>query len=280
MDGFLAMLFNVLYTKTLPKTLLLLHNSIIRVPQNAVISISSVVKQFKNALDATVKGISLNIYEGEIFGLLGPNGAGKTTTISMICGLLKPNSGKITINGLNVQQEFEQVKCDIGVVPQDIALFEMLSARENLKFFGKMYGLKPAELDERIEYFLHKFGLSAHGNKRLVHFSGGMKRRINLIAGLLHNPNIVILDEPTVGVDVQSRNVILQFLKELNANGVTILYTSHLLEEAQDLCTRVAIIDRGVILAKGVPQELIDQTEGVTNLQGYFLQLTGETLRD
>ncbi len=246
----------------------------------SVISINQVVKRFRGAIEPTVKGISLNIYEGEIFGLLGPNGAGKTTTISMICGLLRPDSGSISINGLDVRQHFERVKCDIGVVPQDIALFEMLNARENLRFFGKMYGLDPHELEDKIELYLHKFGLSAHGNKRLVYFSGGMKRRINLIAGLLHEPNIVILDEPTVGVDVQSRNVILQFLKELNSKGVTILYTSHLLEEAQDLCTRVAIIDRGEILAKGIPQELIDQTEGVSNLQGYFLQLTGEKLRD
>jgi len=246
----------------------------------SVISIQQVVKRYRKAIEPTVKGITLNIYEGEVFGLLGPNGAGKTTTISMICGLLRPDSGSISINGLDVRQDFERVKCDIGVVPQDIALFEMLNARENLRFFGKMYGLNETELNDKIEHFLEKFGLKGHGNKRLVHFSGGMKRRINLIAGLLHEPNIVILDEPTVGVDVQSRNVILQFLKELNSKGVTILYTSHLLEEAQDLCTRVAIIDRGEILAKGVPQELIDQTAGVSNLQGYFLQLTGEKLRD
>lgn len=231
-------------------------------------------------MEPTVKGISLNICAGEVFGLLGPNGAGKTTTISMICGLLRPDSGNITINGRDVITQFEQVKCDIGVVPQDIALFEMLTARENLQFFGKMYGIAQQELDDKIEYYLQKFGLLGHGSKRVGYFSGGMKRRINLIAGLLHDPQIVILDEPTVGVDVQSRNVILTFLKELNSKGVTILYTSHLLEEAQDLCTRVAIIDRGEILAKGVPQQLIEQTEGVTNLQGYFLRLTGEKLRD
>lgn len=246
----------------------------------AVISIDRIVKRYRKALEPTVREVSLNIYEGEIFGLLGPNGAGKTTTISMICGLLRPDSGQISIYGKDVQQHFEQVKRDIGVVPQDVALFETLSALENLRFFGKMYGLQRDELNERIDHWLKLFGLEAHANKRVRFFSGGMKRRINLIAALLHNPKILILDEPTVGVDVQSRNVILRFLKKLNSEGVTILYTSHLLEEAQDLCTRVAIIDSGKILAKGTPQELIDATEGVDNLQGYFLQLTGENLRD
>ncbi len=245
-----------------------------------VITLHQVEKSYRKALEPTVKNISLKIYPGEVFGLLGPNGAGKTTTISMICGLLRPDSGTITINGSNVQQHSEVIKRQIGVVPQDIALFEMLTARENLNFFGKMYGLTQDELNEKMVHYLDKFGLTEHGNKRVGYFSGGMKRRINLIAGLLHDPQIVILDEPTVGVDVQSRNVILNFLKELNSKGVTILYTSHLLEEAQDLCTRVAIIDRGKLIAKGVPQELIEQTEGVTNLQGYFLRLTGEKLRD
>jgi len=245
-----------------------------------IIAIREIEKSYRNALEQTVKGISLNIYPGEIFGLLGPNGAGKTTTISMICGLLNPDEGHITINDVDVRQHFEQIKRSIGVVPQDIALYDTLTARENLRFFGQMYGLKNPELSERIEKWLLLFGLADHANKRVQFFSGGMKRRINLIAALLHEPRILILDEPTVGVDVQSRHVILRFLKELNQNGVTILYTSHLLEEAQELCTRVAIIDRGKILAKGVPAELIESTENVTNLQGYFLHLTGETLRD
>lgn len=244
------------------------------------IAIEHIEKSYPNAIEQTVKGISLNIYPGEIFGLLGPNGAGKTTTISMICGILNPDKGRIEIFGSDVQQDFEQVKRSIGVVPQDIALYDTLSAKENLRFFGRMYGLKEPELSEKIEKWLRLFGLFEHANKRITYFSGGMKRRINLIAALMHEPRILILDEPTVGVDVQSRHVILRFLKELNAQGVTILYTSHLLEEAQELCTRVAIIDRGEILAKGVPTELIENTEGVTNLQGYFLQLTGETLRD
>lgn len=245
-----------------------------------VISIKELYKRFPKALDPTVNGLSLDIHRGEIFGLLGPNGAGKTTTISMICGLLQPDQGRIAINSHDVRRDFEQVKRDIGVVPQDIALFDMLTARENLRFFGKMYGLPADQLNDRIDHFLDVFGLAAHERKRIRYFSGGMKRRINLIAALLHQPNILILDEPTVGVDVQSRNVILRFLKQLNADGVTILYTSHLLEEAQDLCTRVAIIDRGHMLAKGTPKQLIEQTAGVENLQGYFLQLTGEKLRD
>jgi len=244
-----------------------------------VISINDVFKQYKNAIEPTVNGISLDIFKGEVFGLLGPNGAGKTTTISMICGLLKPDSGSVAINDYDVQKNFERVKRDIGVVPQDLALFETLSARENLRFFGKMYGLDADMLNYRIDHFLEVFGLLGHASKRIKYFSGGMKRRINLIAALLHEPTILILDEPTVGVDVQSRSVILNFLKKLNREGVTILYTSHLLEEAQDLCSRVAIIDRGTVLAKGVPQDLIDETE-TNNLQGYFLHLTGENPRD
>jgi ABC-2 type transport system ATP-binding protein len=245
-----------------------------------IIDIQDIHKRYKGAIDATVKGVSLQIFQGEIFGLLGPNGAGKTTTISMICGLFRPDSGSIRINGRDVTRHFERVKKTIGVVPQDIALYDNLSARENLRFFGKMYGLERDELHEKIEHFLQRFGLQAHGDKRVKHFSGGMKRRVNLIAAIMHQPKILILDEPTVGVDVQSRNVILSFLKEINEQGVTILYTSHLLEEAQQLCHRVAIIDMGTILSIGSPGELIEQTEGVDNLQAYFLQLTGETLRD
>lgn len=248
--------------------------------KQAVISINRVVKHFRGAVEPTVKGLSLNIYEGEVFGLLGPNGAGKTTSISMICGLLKPDSGSITIYGHDVQNDLERVKRDIGVVPQDLALFDTLSARENLRFFGEMYGITGSALDDKIEHWLTLFGLANHPKKRIKHFSGGMKRRINLIAALLHEPRILILDEPTVGVDVQSRSVILGFLKDLNKKGVTILYTSHLLEEAQELCTRVGIIDHGQLLAKGVPSELIAATEGATNLQSYFLNLTGEKLRD
>lgn len=245
-----------------------------------IIDIVDVKKRYKGAIDSTVKGVTLQIFSGEIFGLLGPNGAGKTTTISMICGLFRSDSGSIRINGLDVSRHFEKVKTQIGVVPQDIALYDNLSARENLRFFGKMYGLEKGHLNNQIEYFLQRFGLQAHGDKRVKFFSGGMKRRVNLIAAIMHQPNILILDEPTVGVDVQSRNVILSFLKEINAKGVTILYTSHLLEEAQQLCDRVAIIDSGTILSVGEPQDLIDNTEGVDNLQGYFLHLTGETLRD
>lgn len=245
-----------------------------------LIALTEVTKRYKNAIEPTVKGISLDVFSGEIFGLLGPNGAGKTTTISMICGLFSADHGSITINGLDVQRDFEQIKKILGVVPQDIALFDNLNAWENLRFFGRMYGLSEGGIAEGVDYYLNRFGMKAHANKRVKYFSGGMKRRINLIAALLHQPKLLILDEPTVGVDVQSRHVILSFLKELNQKGVTILYTSHLLEEAQDLCSRVAIIDSGRLLSEGTPGDLIAATPGVDNLQGYFLQLTGDKLRD
>lgn len=249
-------------------------------PGEPTIQLNKIEKRYRKAIEPTVKDLSLNIHRGEIFGLLGPNGAGKTTTISMICGLFAPSSGTIFIENHNVQNDFESVKRLIGVVPQDIALFDTLSARENLRFFGEMYGIPAAELNKKIDHWLHHFGLDTQLSKHIKYFSGGMKRRINLIAALLHDPKILILDEPTVGVDVQSRHVIIKFLRELNQQGVTILYTSHLLEEAQELCTRVAIIDQGKILAKGTPDELIKSKPNVTNLQGFFLNLTGEKLRN
>ncbi len=247
----------------------------------AVISIEHISKRYKHALQPTVTDLSLNVYRGEIFGLLGPNGAGKTTTISMICGMIRPDTGTIRINGLSVETEFEAIKHQLGVVPQEIALFDNLSALENLRYFGQMYSIPSAKLNDKIAYYLDRFGLTGHEKKWVHHYSGGMKRRVNLIAALLHEPQLLILDEPTVGVDVQSRHVILNFLKEINRErGVSILYTSHLLEEAEDLCSRVAIIDSGHILSKGTPNELIAATEGADNLQSYFIQLTGETLRD
>ncbi len=244
------------------------------------IVIKDLVKVYKGSSDPALDKISLGIPAGSIYGLLGPNGAGKTTTISILCGLLLPDSGKIMIKGLNIRNHLAEIKQFIGVVPQDIALYPTLTALENLQFIGRMYGLQGHELKSRIDECLHLFGLHKYGRRKIKTFSGGMKRRINLIAGILHQPGILILDEPTVGVDVQSRAVILEYLREINEKGTTIIYTSHYMEEAEHLCSDIAIIDQGRILAEGRPGELIAAQPGSTNLESVFIKLTGRTLRD
>jgi len=245
-----------------------------------IITIDNLTKVFRDATEPAVKGISFSIRRNEIFGLLGPNGAGKTTTISILCGLFPPTSGRVLIDGKDLDHELPHIKPILGVVPQDIALYSTLTARENLDFYGHMYGLKGKPLKEEIEYWLEQLGLSDAANRPVGTYSGGMKRRVNLIAGLLHKPKILFLDEPTVGVDVHSRNVIIDHLKEVNKLGTTIIYTSHHLDEAQDFCHRVSIIDHGNILTQGTPQELINAHPGSSDLEDVFLHLTKRKLRD
>ncbi len=248
-----------------------------RVP---IVEIEDLTKIFKGSDEPAVKGISFKIYKNEVFGLLGPNGAGKTTTISILCGLFAPTSGKVIIDGMILSGNAATIKQIIGVVPQDIALYPTLTARENLEFYGSMYGLSGKDLKEKINVWLEKLGLTKAANRRIETFSGGMKRRVNLIASILHQPKILFLDEPTVGIDVQSRNVIIEHLKELNAQGTTIIYTSHHLEEAENFCTDIAIIDYGKILSQGSPKDLIANTPGSSNLEDVFLNLTKRKLRD
>ena len=245
-----------------------------------IIEIENLTKTFKNATEPAVNGISLSIKRNEIFGLLGPNGAGKTTTLSMLCGLFPPSSGKIMIDGKDFRTVPAQIKGIIGIVPQDIALYPTLNARENLTFYGSMYGLHGKDLKDKIERWLQKLGLTDAAKRNVSTYSGGMKRRVNLIAGILHNPKILFLDEPTVGVDVQSRNVIIEHLKTIHAEGATIIYTSHHMEEAENFCTQVSIIDYGKILTQGTPAELISNNNGATNLETVFLNLTKRKLRD
>ncbi len=245
----------------------------------AALEVRDLVKNYKGAAVPAVNKISFSITNGEIWGLLGPNGAGKTTTISILCGLLKQTAGDVRIKGYTHQKNSKQIKELISIVPQDIALYPALTAVENLQYIGNMYGLKGSELNKRIHTYLEIFGLKEVAGKRIETYSGGMKRRINLIAGILHDPQIVFLDEPTVGVDVQSRNMITTFLQDLNKKGTTIVYTSHLMEEAQHLCTHIAIIDHGVIIASGSPDELI-RMHSCRNLEDLFLKLTGRKLRD
>lgn len=228
----------------------------------------------------SLDNFSLDINEGQIFGLIGPNGAGKTTLISILCGLVRPTSGNFTIDSLTYSKNSDEIKKIIGVVPQEYALYPTLTAKENLLYFGSMYGLKGSELKEKVIDSLDFLGLLKFADKRIETFSGGMKRRVNLIAGILHNPKILFLDEPTVGVDVHSKNVIIDYLKQLNATGTTIIYTSHHLSEAQDFCTDIAIVDRGIIYAEGTPKDLILATKDARNLEDVFISLTGKELRD
>ena len=245
-----------------------------------IIQITQLSKKYKDAEMYSLNDFTLSIYEGQIFGLLGPNGAGKTTLISMLCGLVKPTSGSFLIDDLTYAKNANEIKKIIGVVPQEYALYPTLTARENLLYFGSMYGLKGDNLKEKVIESLDFLGLLKFADKRIETFSGGMKRRINLIAGILHNPKVLFLDEPTVGVDVQSKNAIIDYLKKLNKNGTTIIYTSHHLSEAQDFCTDIAIVDRGKIYAEGTPNNLIASTANARNLEDVFIALTGKELRD
>jgi len=248
--------------------------------QTPIIQIENISKFYKGADEPTLKGVSLEIFAGDIYGLLGPNGAGKTTLISILCGIIPPNSGSAKINGKDVFTNLTEMKQLIGVVPQDIALYPSLTAKENLQFYGAMFGVHGEELNNRINHWLERLGLSHAANRRIDKFSGGMKRRINLIASVLHNPAILFLDEPTVGIDVQSRTVIIEQLEELNKDGMTIIYTSHHLDEAENFCSNIGIIDYGKIIASGAPAELIEQTENARNLEDVFLHLTQRKLRD
>ena len=228
----------------------------------------------------SLDNFTLSVNEGQIFGLLGPNGAGKTTLISILCGLVVPTSGHFSINNLIYEANANEIKKIIGVVPQEYALYQTLTARENLIYFGSMNGLKGKNLHDKVTEILDLLGLLKYADKKIETFSGGMKRRVNLIAGILHNPKVLFLDEPTVGVDVQSKNFIIEYLKKLNKNGTTIIYTSHHLSEAQDFCTEIAIIDRGIIYAQGTPKDLINSTSNARNLEDVFISLTGKELRD
>ena len=245
-----------------------------------IIQIDQLYKKYKDTDDFSVNNLNLIVEENEIFGLLGPNGAGKTTLISMLCGLIKPTSGYFFINNLSYDKKATELKKIIGVVPQEYALYPTLTARENLEYFGSMYGLKGKDLRNKVSEALDYLGLLKFADKKIDTFSGGMKRRVNLIAGILHRPKVLFLDEPTVGVDVQSKNVIINYLKKLNSEGTTIIYTSHHLSEAQDFCTKIAIIDRGKIYAEGTPKSLIDSIPNAHSLEDVFISLTGKELRD
>lgn len=253
-----------------------------------MLQVRELVKRFGE--HEAVSGISFDIAKGECFGLLGPNGAGKSTCIAMICGLLRPTAGEVSVGGFIVQKEPQAAKRLMGVVPQEIALYPTLSARENLRFWGLLYGLSGKTLQLRIDEALEIVGLTDRQSDRISTFSGGMKRRINIAAALMHHPELLIMDEPTVGIDPQSRNHILETVKRLNTErAMTVLYTSHYMAEVEFLCQRLAIIDHGRLLAAGALDEIrrLASTESAASptaeeptLESVFLHLTGRALRD
>ncbi|HEV8373429.1 MAG TPA: ABC transporter ATP-binding protein [Actinomycetota bacterium] len=204
-----------------------------------------------------VDGVGFQVAAGETYGLLGPNGAGKTTAISMICGLLRRDGGEVTVAGVSLDRDPGAVKAAIGYVPQDVALYQDLTGRENLRFWARMYGLAGGELADRVDGALTVVGLTERAGDKVAAYSGGMQRRLNIAAGLLHRPRLLVLDEPTVGVDPQSRNAILENVEALGGEGVAVLYTTHYMEEAERLCDRVGIIDQGRLIAEGTRRELV-----------------------
>src|SRR5690606_10677311 len=245
-----------------------------------MIQISQLSKKYKNAEEYSVYQLDLTIGDKEIYGLLGPNGAGKTTLISMLSSLIKPTSGSFSINGLTYRKNKSELKQLIGIVPQEYALYPTLTGYENLNYLGSMYGLKGKDLKDKIRFHLQILGLEKFSHKKVETFSGGVKRLVNLISSVLHAAKVLFLDAPTEGVDVQSKNVIMAHLQNLNDQGTPIVYTSHHLNEAEKFCSKVAIIDHGRIVIHGTPQDLIARTGDAHNLEAVFLTLTGKALRD
>ncbi len=231
-----------------------------------------------------VDDVSLSLKRGELVGLLGPNGAGKTTTVSMIAGLITPERGEVLVDGERLRGDTDPKKRRIGLVPQDLALYDELSARANLRFFGALYSLAGAALDKAIASALELVGLADRVNDRVATYSGGMKRRLNLAAGLLHDPDVLLLDEPTVGVDPQSRNAILENLEVLKGRGKALLYTTHYMEEVERLADRIVVMDHGKVIAEDTLDGLQSRVAGVgggkATLESVFLTLTGRSLRD
>jgi len=240
---------------------------IIRIKRVGFMTFLKVENLYKNfGSTKAVDGISFEVNRGEVFGLLGPNGAGKSTTISAISTLIPPTSGEILFEGRNIFTEENSLRQNLGVVPQDIALYPTLTGYENLNFWGNMYGLKGSGLKKRIGEVTEIIGLNGRIKERVDKYSGGMKRRLNIGAALLHNPKLLVMDEPTVGIDPQSRNHILDTVLELNRQGTTIIYTSHYMEEAEYLCSRICIMDQGRIIASGTKEQLIGLVKGKTRI--------------
>jgi ABC-2 type transport system ATP-binding protein len=241
------------------------------------ITIENLTKKYEDNL--AVENLSLQVGKGELFGLLGPNGAGKTTTISIICGLIKPTSGTVKIYGYDVIKEQQKVKELIGVCIQETAIYPYLTGIENLALFGNLYAMNKKTIKERSTLLLTKMALKEDAKRLAAKYSGGMKRRLSLALALIHDPQIAFLDEPTVALDPQSRHAVWDFIKEQKTKGKTIILTTHYMEEAEELCDRVGIIDQGKLIALGTPEELIAKNN-VKNLEDVFIELTGRKMRE
>ena len=250
------------------------------VPLTTILWAEGLTKTYPHTRTPALASFSLSMEPGEIVGLLGPNGAGKTTAISLLTGLLAPDSGSVHICGIDLFKHSRKARQCIGLVPQHIALYPSLTAAENLSYFGRMYQMNGRELKDRISACLEIVGLSNSAHGRIDAFSGGMKRRANLAVALLHQPRLLFLDEPTAGVDPQSRNMILDRLSEMRRSGISMLYTTHYIEEAEKICSRMAVIDEGHTIAQGSPRELAQAHPDCNDLGQLFLRLTGKDLRD
>lgn len=244
----------------------------------SILEVKNLTKKYEDMV--AVNGINFSVDKGEIFGLVGPNGAGKSTTINMITGLLVPDEGTIHFEN---RKNFKKWRENIGLVPQDLAIYPELSAEENVRFFAGLYGLRGKKLKQQVKYALETVGLLDQGKKHSDKFSGGMKRRLNIACAIAHNPKLIIMDEPTVGIDPQSRNYILEGIKELKNNGTTIIYTSHYMEEVEEICDKVLIVDHGNIVERGSINEIKERyksEEQLPSLEEVFLLVTGKELRD
>ncbi|OAS13568.1 ABC transporter ATP-binding protein [Paenibacillus oryzisoli] len=242
------------------------------------VQLKQVVKKYDDRI--SVDHLNLTIREGEVFGLLGPNGAGKSTTINMLSGLLKIDQGDIQVGGKSVIKFPMEIKRNLGLVPQDLAIYENLTARENVTFFAKLYGLRGKLLKERVEESLAFVGLLDRASDKPSSFSGGMKRRLNIACAIMHHPKLIIMDEPTVGIDPQSRNHILESVRELNRMGSTIIYTSHYMEEVSAISTRVGIMDHGRLIACGTQEELRDQVSQDNKIVLQTTNLTDQAVNE
>jgi len=246
---------------------------------SAAISIDHLTFQYAGQPAPVFSGLSLDVIKGERFGLFGPNGAGKTTLLNCMTGLLPFYSGSITLLGARVLTHHKTTNTLFGFVPQDFSFYQELSPVENMAFFGAWYGLGKKQIKQKTTELLEVLGLTGVADKPVHKFSGGMKRRVNLAIGVMHKPPILFLDEPTVGVDVQTRHAIIEYLKTLNQNGTTLVYTSHQLQEAEDLCNKIALFDEGRIIALGTLQQLLAGNKE-DQLEGLFIKLTGRAYRD
>ncbi len=243
------------------------------------IEINNLTKRYKSSEEDSLKNINLTIHSGDKFGILGPNGAGKTTLISIICGIISSNGGNIKYFDKDKEINLKTFRKKIGFVPQEYAFYQELTPNQNLEYFGALYNLSKKEIKSRSEKLLHLLGLSKVSDKKVQIFSSGMKRRINLAIGIIHEPTILFLDEPTVGVDVQSKNAIIEFLNKINREGTTIVYTSHHMTEAEEFCKSIALLDNGKLIACDDMKNLLNLHKA-PSLESLFINLTGEEYRD